>query len=369
MAAFIQKCFIWLLAIVSFSAVANAQTNAGVSSAATQATPSRDGQHDFDFEVGTWKIHLKRLLHPLTGSNTWVEFDGSTFTQKVWSGRANVEQFETNSSSGHIEGMTLRLYNPSSHQWSLYWATSENGALGIPTVGEFTNGVGQFYDQEPINGKMTLVRFIWSQITPNSAHFEQSFSVDGGQTWEVNWITDQTRISEEEFKTLAAATTPKFDLSPGNAHDFDFETGSWNCHLKRLLRPLTGSNTWVDYEGTSVVKDIWNGRANFGELEVGDSAVHIEGLTLRLYNPRAHQWRLYWANSKDGILSGSTVGQFTNGRGEFFDQEDYNEKSIFVRFVFSDVAHDSFKTEQAFSPDFGKTWEPNWIATFTRQKK
>lgn len=169
----------------------------------SQAQPAapHDGQHDFDFEAGTWKIHLKRLLHPLTGSNIWTEFDGTTYTQKIWNGRGQVEQFETNSPTGHIEGMTLRLYNPQSRQWSLYWATSANGTLSIPTVGEFKDRVGEFYDQEPINGRMILVRFIWSRITPNSAHFEQSFSDDGGKTWEVNWITDQTRTSAQSAKS------------------------------------------------------------------------------------------------------------------------------------------------------------------------
>ena len=335
---------------------------------ASAATP-HDGQHDFDFEIGTWKIHLKKMMHPLTGLNDWVEFDGSTYTQKVWDGRANLEQFETNGSAGQIEGMTLRLYSPTSHQWSIYWATSKTGTLGIPTVGEFKNGVGEFYDQEPINGRMVLVRFIWSRIMPTSAHFEQAFSDDGGKTWEVNWITDQTRVSEEEFKTLAESTTPKMDSSsPGdNQHDFDFEAGTWTAHLKRRQHPLSGSDAWVDYDGTSAVKKIWNGRANFGELEVGNADTHIQGLTLRLYNPQSHQWRLYWANSKDGALNVPTIGNFSNGRGEFFDQEDFGDKSIFVRFVFSDVTPNSFLTEQAFSPDFGKTWETNWTATFTKK--
>jgi hypothetical protein len=147
-----------------------------------QAAPQHDGQHDFDFEAGTWKIHLKRLLHPLTGSTTWTEFDGTSVTRKLWNGRANIEQFETTSSVTHIEGLTLRLYNPESHQWSIYWATSKDGILGIPTIGEFKNGQGEFYDQEPINGRVILVRFIWSQITPTSAHFEQAFSEDGGSS-------------------------------------------------------------------------------------------------------------------------------------------------------------------------------------------
>jgi hypothetical protein len=167
---------------------------------ATPASERRDGQHDFDFELGTWKIHLKRLPHPLTGSTTWVEFDGTTVTGRVWNGRAELEQFDADGQAGHIEGLTLRLYNPQSHQWSLYWANSKDGVLDQPTVGEFKNGRGEFFDQEPFNGRAILVRYIWSDITGNSAHFEQSFSEDGGKTWEVNWITDQTRISDEAHK-------------------------------------------------------------------------------------------------------------------------------------------------------------------------
>ena len=80
----------------------------------------RDGSHDFDFEIGSWKIHLKRLMHPLTGSTTWVEFDGTSVTRKIWDGRSQLEELETdNATSGHIEGLTLRLYNPDSHQWSM----------------------------------------------------------------------------------------------------------------------------------------------------------------------------------------------------------------------------------------------------------
>ena len=108
-------------------------------------------------------------------------------TRKVWDGRAQLEQFETDgvkgNSGGHIERLTLRLYNPESRQWSLYWGTSKSGALSLPaTVGEFKDGRGEFYDQEPFNGRMIFVRFLWSGITANSAHFEQSFSDDGGKT-------------------------------------------------------------------------------------------------------------------------------------------------------------------------------------------
>lgn len=171
--------------------------------AESQPSPTeRDGQHDFDFELGSWKIHLKRLVHPLTGSTTWVEFDGTSVTRKIWDGRAQVEQFETDSSAGgHIEGLTLRLYNPQSHQWRLYWANSKVGILDPAQIGEFKNGLGEFYAQDTINGKTILIRFIWSNTNTNTPHFEQSFSDDGGKTWEVNWITDQARVGDEADKT------------------------------------------------------------------------------------------------------------------------------------------------------------------------
>jgi len=166
------------------------------------AVTARDGSHDFDFEDGSWKIHLKRRLHPLTGSNEWIEFDGTSTTQRLWDGSAHLEQFETTGSTGKVEGLTYRLYRPEAHQWYIYWTNRKDGILGLPAmVGSFNNGVGEFYDQEDFNGRMIYVRFIWSQITPNSAHFEQSFSADGGKTWEVNWITDQTKVNADTAKS------------------------------------------------------------------------------------------------------------------------------------------------------------------------
>jgi hypothetical protein len=136
--------------------------------------------------------------------------------------------------------------------------------------------------------------------------------------------------------------------------------------LKRRLRPLTGSTDWVEYSGTSVVRRVWNGNANLGELEVDGPAGHIEGMSLRLYNPDSRQWHISWANSKDGLLGPPMIGGFVNGRGEFYNQESLNGKAIFVRFIFSEVTGTTFKLEQAFSDDGGQTWEANWIASFRR---
>jgi hypothetical protein len=156
-----------------------------------------DGQHDFDFEIGSWRTHISRLQHPLTASTTWLEYEGTSVVRKIWNGRANLVELEVDGPAGHIEGLSLRLYNPQSHQWSIHFANSAVGTMSQPTVGEFKNGRGEFYDQEPFNGRMILVRNIWSDITPNSCRFEQAFSDDGGKTWEVNWIATDTRTKGE----------------------------------------------------------------------------------------------------------------------------------------------------------------------------
>ena len=114
--------------------------------------------------------------------------------RKIWDGRANLVELEVDGPTGHVEGLSLRLYNPQSHQWSLNFANVKAGTLSVPTIGEFKNGHGEFYDQEPFNGRMILVRNVWSDITANSCRFEQAFSDDGGKTWETNWIAVDTRV-------------------------------------------------------------------------------------------------------------------------------------------------------------------------------
>jgi len=165
------------------------------------AVPERDGQGDFDFEIGTWTTRLSRLLRPLTGSTTWVEYLGTTVVRKVWNGRANLVELVVDGPAGHLEALSLRLYNPEARQWSLNFSNSRSGTLSPPAIGEFRNGRGEFYSQETLNGRAILVRFIISEITLTSARFEQAFSGDGGKTWEVNWIAVDTRVKADSTKT------------------------------------------------------------------------------------------------------------------------------------------------------------------------
>jgi hypothetical protein len=169
-----------------------ASTLAEPSSAAAAAP--RDGARDFDFEIGRWKTQLRRLKHPLTGSAEWVSYSGTTTVTKVWGGKANLVELEVEGAAGRLQALSLRLYNPDTREWTLNFANSAGGVLGVPSVGAFRNGRGEFYNQETFGGRTVLVRFVISDITPRSVRFEQAFSADGGRTWEANWIAVDTRL-------------------------------------------------------------------------------------------------------------------------------------------------------------------------------
>jgi hypothetical protein len=189
---FIDTNALAFLSIVVCATPVCAQTVAA-SRATNPVRALRDGSHDFDFDLGNWHTHSLRLLHPLTGSKQWVEMDGVTIVKTIWGGRANLAEFKADGPAGPLELLSLRWYSPIAHQWYLDFATPGVGMLGIPNIGEFTSGRGDFYDQESINGKSILIRFsIWG-ITKDTAQSEQAFSDDGGKTWEINWINKYTR--------------------------------------------------------------------------------------------------------------------------------------------------------------------------------
>jgi hypothetical protein len=182
-----------LLAIAWHSAAVLAQQDNGAAKSGPSLRADQGGQHDFDWEIGTWKTHLKRRLRPLTGSDDWVEYDGTTVVRTLWDGRANLVELQVDGPAGRIEGLSLRLYNPQSRQWSLNFSSSAGGTLSVPTLGGFKHGRGEFYSQETLDGRAIFVRFVVYDITQDSARFEQAFSADGGKTWEVNWVATDTR--------------------------------------------------------------------------------------------------------------------------------------------------------------------------------
>ncbi len=161
---------------------------------AKAAPPPRDGSHDFDFEFGTWKTHLRLLRQPLSGSNAWTEYDGTTTVSRILGGRANVAELQVSGPAGRIEGVSLRLYEPATRHWTLNFASIRDGRLTAPVIGSFQDGRGTFYGKDSLDGREILVRFSILPRTADSIRFEQSFSADQGRTWELNWVAEDVRV-------------------------------------------------------------------------------------------------------------------------------------------------------------------------------
>ena len=130
-----------------------------------------------------WEGRVHALQRSIGAADLWT-IDG---------GRASLEEIDASGAKGHLQGMTLFLYNPTSHQWSQTFASLSGGVLEESSVGRFKDGRGDFYDYEDINGRSILVRFSIWKTSQNTAQSEQAFSEDGGKTWEVNWINKYTR--------------------------------------------------------------------------------------------------------------------------------------------------------------------------------
>jgi hypothetical protein len=158
------------------------------------STP-RNGMHDFDFIHGRWRVHNRRLRRPLSGSNEWYEFEGTTEERPLWDGQGNIEEYRAELPTGPLRGLALRIYNPGAHQWSIHWSNSATGTLDRPMIGEFRDGRGLFYGQDDFEGRTILLRFIWTNLGPTACRWEQAYSADGGESWETNWIMDFTRMA------------------------------------------------------------------------------------------------------------------------------------------------------------------------------
>jgi hypothetical protein len=183
---------------ICFSVLALAAAFFAPPSAATPAQPAaqHDGGHDFDFLIGDWKAHVLRLPDRLNGSHSWVTYDGEDHHHKLLTSNANLEEFIVDNPGLHLHmhAQTLRLFNPTTQQWSIYPLDLFQGTLDVPpVVGRFNGRRGEFFHQENFKGRVILVRYVWIDVSPKAARMEQSFSDDGGKSWEVNWICELSR--------------------------------------------------------------------------------------------------------------------------------------------------------------------------------
>ena len=327
------------------------------------AVTSRDGHSDFNFEYGTWRTHYRLLKKRLANNHEWVTCEGTSVIRPFFGGYGNIEDGDLMCPNRYIGGLTIRTYSAATHQWTIWWATKKDGIDPPAQVGHFdADGTGEFYAHDIQVGKHVIVRFKWTH--PNGVpYFEQAFSADNGKTWETNWTTTYERVSESSKGTWNVVA-PAGDGHTG----FDFLLGSWNFHLDRLLHPLANSHDWVGCDGTTTVTPFWGGDGNIQEGRLRcPGGKTIDGLTIRLYDPATHQWQLWWGTKTGGLQSPPPqLGRFdANGVGNFDAPDTFDGRPIIVRYKWQKRnGHPYF--QQLYSADNGKTWEVNWITTYTR---
>lgn len=159
-----------------------------------------DGVHGFDFLWGNWRIDNRRLRSRLTGSDDWEEFVAHGACRPILGGSGNVDDFVPFGESdwSGFEGGALRLFDPATALWSIYWFDNVGHRLLPPLRGTFQNGIGEFLGVDEHDGRLVQVRFRWASDGPNGARWEQAFSVDDCRTWETNWLMNFTRLASEE---------------------------------------------------------------------------------------------------------------------------------------------------------------------------
>jgi hypothetical protein len=325
---------------------------------ATEATSSpHPGMSDFDFLVGEWRVHHHRLK---PGSQEWVDFEGTCSNRKLMDGGANMEEHALPAPYGAYRAIALRAYDPKTDQWAIWWLDGRypSGPLDPPVKGRFENGVGTFYSDYTQDGKPMRVRFIWSNITPTSARWEQSLSSDGGKTWATNWIMNFNRDTANSAQSASARS---------DVRDFDFLNGDWRVH-HRYLRVKGDDREWLDADGTASHLELMDGKANMEEYKINAPSGTYQAVALRSYDPKSSQWSIWWLSGRapHDKLDPPVQGRFENGVGTFYGDTTVNGKPMRVRFIWSQIDGNSARWEQAYSPDAGKTWETNWTMEFRR---
>jgi hypothetical protein len=163
------------------------------------ASPANDGRHDFDFFYGRWQQKNRKRANLLVRDDaSWIEFDSRTEVMPILGGLGNIDTYKAPRFPGRpgFEGFSLRLFDPGTGLWRIWWAsTIGHGQLDPPVVGRFRNGIGVFECDDVVQGVQVRVRFTWKAITERSATWEQAFSLDGGESWDTNWITQHTRVT------------------------------------------------------------------------------------------------------------------------------------------------------------------------------
>lgn len=308
---------------------------------------------DFDFLRGGFDVVSRRLTAPLTGSDSWEETSATTIARTFFNGAVSIDEMQF--ADAGFYGMSVRLFDVVQDDWKVYWINSRQGVLQPPVVGTWSGGTCDLVGPDTYRGGPVpiLASYRWSDLRPGSAHWEQAFSADGGQTWEVSWTMQFTGRSDE----------PDHTVLPKLSSDFDFLTGEWSVLHWGRAHPFDGPDEWREFSSTCRSRTYFNGAISVDEFDFATEG--HRGLALRVYQPASRSWSIYWVNSNDGLLQRPVEGRFDGKVGEFRGRDFLDGEPIHVRFLWR-WSNAGAHWEQAFSRDTEQRWITNWTMDFTR---
>lgn len=310
---------------------------------------------DFDFLQGCFDVSGQRLRDPFDPASGWTDRPATSTAITLLDGAVSVDEMWF--SVENWFGMSLRLFDPESRTWTVHWLDSRGGGLQPPAEGRWSDGRCWLIGPDSYRDRPLLASYSWTAVTDDSARWEQCFSLDGGKTWQPNWVMNFT-------PRAAPVTHPQ---QPRGAEDFDFLTGTWKVHHRRLVDPIghaTGHSSAVsEFDGVHVGRTYFAGAVSVDETTLAEPGQR--GLTFRTYDPHTQRWSIYWVNSNFGRLEPPVHGGFTDGIGTFHGHEQIAGRDVRVRFVWSEITATTARWQQAFSLN-GRDWDDNWQMTLTR---
>lgn len=321
-----------------------------------------DGAHDFDFLFATFHVANRVLEKRLVGSTEWTTFEATNTARPLLGGLGNIDEYRPKTWRPGYVGSALRLFNPKTKRWSIYWMDSKRGVIDPPVIGAFRDNVGIFEGEDEWGGRPIRVRFTWTRLSPNAARWEQAFSADEGKTWETNWIMEMTRNGAA--RQGGSTSTTSLNSTEG-ARDFDFLLGESRIVHRILGSQSNPSEEQTGFEEIAFGSPILDGLGVINEFRPQKEKPGYRRVALQLFNPVAQTWSLVSADSQRGVLEPALAGSFHGQVGVFEGRRTYQGNLVTVRCRYTRLGQNFGQAEQAFSVDQGKTWETNETIEFS----
>lgn len=323
-----------------------------------------DRRRDWAWLEGNWKVDHRRLRRRLAGDTRWDRFAGTSAVWLTLDGLGTIDDNLLHLPDGDYRAMGIRAYDPVSGRWSIWWLDGRNPTrIDPPVTGRFEGDAGIFTGADTFEGRPIDVRFHWQGIHGPRPHWQQSFSPDGGATWEMNW---------ENFFTRTATVPKPLPLLPkGDAarapDDWTFLAGRWTVHHRKLRRRLAGSRDWDEFGGSFVNWPTLGGNGNVGDNLMAAPGGAFRGIGFRAWDPANREWLSWWLDGRNpGQISAPLRGRFVDGIGTYLSDDVHEGRPIKARVTWSRITGNTARWEQAFSADGGANWEVNWTSDFTR---